>query len=67
MLHELGYDFLCERCGKPASYNDATVGDGENCWCDECCDKDHQANYAYWKPLYDGEKRAGLVGKKEDF
>ncbi len=36
MLHKLGYDFLCERCGKPCSFDECTALDAEREICDEC-------------------------------
>jgi hypothetical protein len=54
--------FICEKCGQPADEH----GPGEDGWCMACYDKWFAAEYAYWKPLYDGEKQAGLLWKEDE-
>lgn len=66
MIHKMGFDFACERCGKLCSYDDCTALDAENHWCDECVDADYWSEHAYWKPRYEGEKLAGLLPERND-
>lgn len=40
MLHKLGYDYICERCGKPASDDDSSACDYENNLCTDCVNAD---------------------------
>lgn len=52
-------DILCEHCGKLVeSINEADM-------CEDCHDKWFQEQYAHWRPLYEGEVLAGLVGETE--
>lgn len=52
-------DIKCEHCGEYVeSVNEADM-------CDECHEQWFQKEYAYWKPLYDGEVLAGLVRNDE--
>lgn len=58
-VETLKMDILCEHCGKYVeSVNEADM-------CEDCHDKWFQEQYAYWRPLYEGEVLAGLVGEKE--
>ena len=53
--------FHCENCGS-AVMDDAYIhANTEDEWCEECCDKWFQEQAAYWRPLYEAEKRAGLL------
>ena len=54
--------FICEKCGEPGE----EIGDGENCWCMDCYSAwcDHQI--AYYRPIYEGEKQAGLHWKEDE-
>ena len=46
---------VCEDCGTTTpSLNEADQ-------CDDCHDKWEAAQIAYWRPLYEGEKLAGLL------
>ena len=49
--------FMCTRCGEPSDEK----GCSENDWCVGCYEKWFNAEMAYWKPLYEGEKQAGLI------
>ena len=59
MLHKMGYDWTCAECEKPC--RDEDIADKENGICQECHDAECDRQEKYWKPLYEGEKRAGLV------
>jgi ribosome-binding protein aMBF1 (putative translation factor) len=37
---------------------------GDESVCEECCEEEFQEQVAYWKPLYEGEKRAGFLPEK---
>jgi hypothetical protein len=63
MIHKLGYDCLCERCGTACTYDD--IADTENGWCERCVDAYFEEQYRYWRPLYEGEKQAGLIPEKD--
>lgn len=53
--------FTCEKCGQPSE----EVGCKENDWCMDCYEEWFASEWAYWKPLYDGEKQAGLLDDKD--
>lgn len=62
MRHSCEHDDLviCQSCGeKVESLNEADQ-------CEDCYDKWFSDQVKYWKPLYDGEKRAGLIKDKKD-
>ena len=63
MLHKMGFDCVCEKCKQPKYFDEIT--DTENGFCETCRDAWIAQQYAYWKPLYDGEKLAGLIPDKE--
>ena len=60
--------FVCPRCSKYIDLDfdsEEVYSDGENDdICMDCHDKRVQKEYAYWKPLYDAEVRAGLYDPK---
>ena len=64
MLHKMGYDYTCAECSKPC--RDEDIGDFENGLCIECYEKDMDAREKYWRPLYEGEKKAGLLPDKQE-
>lgn len=51
--------FHCEKCRQPV--DDDNVGCFENNWCEACEDKRIAEEIAHFKPLYEAEKRAGLL------
>ena len=53
-------DATCTECGRECSLEDE-AGCTENDTCVDCHDAWIAEQTAYWKPLYDGEKRAGLL------
>ncbi len=61
MIHRMGYDGQCETCGK-AIHWEAVDEAGA---CDECRTAYFKGQYAHWKPLYDAEKRAGLLDPEQ--
>lgn len=63
MLHKMGFDCFCQSCGKPK--REEEISDKENGICETCRDKWVAAEMAFWKPLYEGEKLAGLIPDKE--
>lgn len=63
MIHKMGYDCLCEKCKQPKHFDE--IADGENGWCETCRDTWIAEREAYWRPLYEGEKLAGLLPDKE--
>ncbi len=50
---------VCEKC-KQEKDSDEMCTD-ESGLCHSCRDKWIAEQYDYWKPLYDGEKLAGLI------
>ena len=54
--------FTCSSCKAKLPIDE--MFDGENETCEPCHDAWFAAEYAYWKPLYDGEKLAGLLEKE---
>ena len=62
MLHKMGYDCQCDTCGKACMFDDVDE-DGD---CEACVDARIKREYARWRPLYEGEKRAGLLKSKEE-
>lgn len=62
MRHSCEHDrlLICDGCGEGVeSLNEASQ-------CEDCYDKWFAEQVRYWKPLYEGEKRAGLLGSKND-
>lgn len=59
MLHKLGYEYTCENCEEPKTLEDMSSHDND--WCIDCQDEFETREDAYWKPLYDGERVAGLL------
>ena len=53
----------CEQCGE--LLYEGEFGDAENGLCIVCHDDWVKKQKAYWKPLYEGEKQAGLIPDKE--
>ena len=51
-------DYICTTCKQPKDAEE--IFDKENGICEVCHDKWFQAEYAYWRPLYDGEVLAGI-------
>lgn len=51
--------FRCSDCGKSVYGDD--IGCRENEVCTDCQDKLEREQEAYWRPLYEGEKLAGLL------
>ena len=49
--------FICEKCGEPSE----EMGCSENDWCVDCYGEWFTAWAAYYRPLYEGEKQAGLL------
>lgn len=64
MLHKMGYDYYCADCEKPC--RDEDIADHENGVCEACADAWEKEQMEYWRPLYKGEKQAGLLEKGED-
>ena len=63
MIHKMGYEHTCTGCGKSCRAED--IGDPENDLCIKCHDAEMEAQEKYWRSLYDGEKRAGLLSRKD--
>ena len=63
MILKLDYVGYCSVCNEPVKEED--IGDAENETCLKCHDKILAEAEAYWRPLYDGEKLAGLLPNKE--
>ena len=63
MLDKMGIIGKCEECGKWVEDDD--VGCEENGLCIACKDADDKKQMEHWKPLYEGEKQAGLLPRKE--
>lgn len=57
--------FTCEKCGHEVTDDEACY-DVENNHCEACVDAYQAEQAAYWWPLYQGEKTAGLIEQKED-
>lgn len=53
--------FICEKCGKPSD----EVGCKENDWCVDCYEEWCAYQIDYWRPLYEGEKQAGLLDAED--
>ena len=53
----------CAKCGKPCEEGD--IADSENDLCIKCYDADMEAQEKYWRRLYEGEKRAGLLSQPD--
>jgi len=53
----------CDTCKKVVSVDE--IADFENGICEPCHDKWCAEQMAYWRPLYEGEKRAGLLQREE--
>lgn len=64
MLPIMGYKHTCTECGKAC--RDEDIGDQENGLCIKCHDAEMEAREKYWRPLYEGEKRAGLLPRKDN-
>ena len=64
MLHKMGYDCYCETCKQPKT--DDEIIDKENGICETCHDAWLAKEYAYWKPLYDGEVLGGFHNPEKD-
>lgn len=58
----MGFDCFCEKCRQLKYFDELT--DKENGWCEDCHDAWLDSEVAYWRPLYDGEKIAGLIPDK---
>jgi len=58
MIHKMGFDCVCEKCGKPKMFDE--IQDSGNGWCVDCYDHWFENERAYWKPLYDGEVLGGF-------
>jgi len=56
--------FDCEECGNPVTADEQYCGETNH--CEACMDKWHAEQIAYWKPLYEGEKLAGLLPDRDD-
>lgn len=56
--------FHCEKCHVPIFDRDQ-VGCWENGVCEECEDKRIHEEWARSKPLWEGERRAGLGGRHD--
>lgn len=57
------FDCVCGECKQPKFADE--IWDFENVICGDCYEKWFQAEYAYWKPLYDGEVLGGFHRPKE--
>lgn len=59
----LAETFTCDDCRERLPLDEKhTAGDGPDV-CEDCHDIWFQNEMAYWSPLYEGERRAGLVGR----
>ena len=58
--------FVCPECAKHIDtdfHTEDVYSDGENDpICMDCREDYEKRQYAYWKPLYDGEVQAGIAG-----
>jgi len=63
VISRMGYDTQCERCGVACMFEDVD----EEGICQECQEAEADRQAAYWKPLYDGEKAAGLLEGLSDY
>ena len=52
-------EYFCDTCHESKHLDEMAHTDAEI--CEECHEKWFQEQIAYWKPLYDAEKRAGLL------
>lgn len=53
--------FYCTKCSEPVDAEDAYFADRENDICQQCNEKWISEQARYWRPLYEGEKSAGLL------
>lgn len=59
---------VCDRCSRyvDTDFDEIVeVNDGDEFWCLPCHDAEFQRQHDYWKPLYDGEKLAGLLNMED--
>jgi DNA-directed RNA polymerase subunit RPC12/RpoP len=63
MLHKMGYEYTCAECAKPKR-KEEMQGD-ESDQCIDCHEAWLKSEIAYWRPLYEGEKLAGLLEKEQ--
>ena len=57
----------CESCTRYVDTDfDPAFEFGDGHLCEACYDAEFEKQKAYWLPLYEGEKRAGLIGPKEN-
>lgn len=54
--------FICEKCGEPSD----DVGCDENNWCVACYEEWFAYQVDYYRPIYEGEKQAGLHWKEDE-
>lgn len=52
---------VCSQCGKQKPLIDA-----DNSLCEDCLDEYTKEQIRYWRPLYEGEKQAGLLPSREE-
>jgi hypothetical protein len=63
MSHKLEYDCICYTCKQPKTFDE--IYDGETGICEACHEEWFAKEYARLKPIYDAEKRAGLLDKDD--
>lgn len=56
--------YTCDTCKQLFDYDE--IMDRENCICETCHDKRCKEEYAYFKPIYDGEVLAGLHQRDDE-
>ncbi len=56
----------CERCHQPILDEDDYHSDDSGEHHQACFDEWFKEEGAYWRPIYDREKRAGLIPKRGD-
>lgn len=53
---------VCESCFRHVDTDEDTFFYGDDgALCEWCRDEQFEAQVAYWRPLYEGEKQAGLL------
>ena len=61
MLHKMGHE-CCDTCGK--AFPELTLDEQGD--CEDCVSAYHAQQARYWRGLWEGEKRAGLLKSKEE-
>ena len=57
---------ICEKCKQPITEDRPRGHHPEIDSCEECEEAEFQEQMAYWRPLYEAEKAAGLLMSEEE-